>query len=111
LSANSAPDDWIDQALVAGDRSIAGWRARIRTMPAREALKRVPRMGLLQCGIPITPFRAIQAHIRASGLTQAGWVRRAVTETYLREGGEPLVAHEAHAIDRTQAIRDGRGPA
>lgn len=91
-------DDWIDDTLVAG-RSISDWRARAVGMPVRQALARVPRHGLLQCGIPIRPFRAIQAHIRHSGLTQAAWVRHAVVAAYRAQGGDPLVAHEALAVE------------
>ena len=94
-----------DAELLAEDRSTPGWRTRAVGMPIKRALARLPTMGLLQCGIPIAPFRQIQSHIRASGMTQAQWVRRAVIEAYLRQGGEAAVGHEALAVERSDPRR------
>lgn len=89
--------DWIDDVLVE-TRSIRGWRARAVGMPVEAALAKIPRRGLLQTWMPIEAYRALQAHIRARGMTQAAWFRRAVIATYRAEGGDAAVAHEMAQI-------------
>ena len=92
-------DAWIDTHLIQQEsRSIAGWRARAIGMPVKRALEYIPRRGLLQTWVPIEAFRDLQAHIRTTRLTQAAWLRRAVINTYLAEGGSPLVAHALNQI-------------
>jgi hypothetical protein len=82
----------IDEELLAADRtSKPGWARRAVGATHQEAMATAPRTGLLQTSMPIGVFRRLQAHITRTGLTQAAWTRRAILDTWLREGGPPDV--------------------
>lgn len=88
-------NDWIDEHLVQQEaRSMRGWRRRAVGVPVEEALGQIPRRGLLQTWMPIEAYRSLQAHIRARGMSQAAWFRRAVIAAYLAEGGERETARQ-----------------
>jgi hypothetical protein len=78
----------VEDELLAQDRtSTQGWARRAVGVEAHEAMATAPRNGLLQTSMPIEVFRALQAHIRRTGLTQAAWARRAVLDQWARQGG------------------------
>ena len=84
----------VEDELLAQDRtSTPGWQRRAVGVEHDQAMKHTPRNGLLQTSIPIDVFRALQAHITHSGLTQAAWTRGAVLDRWQQEGGPgPLIA-------------------
>jgi len=84
-----------DELILGVDGPKRGWRRRAVGTTREAALEQIPRVGVLQAQVPIAPLREIQAHIRDSELNQAVWVRRAIVERYLREGGDPDVAEAA----------------
>lgn len=78
----------VEDELLAQDRtSTQGWARRAVGVDHDEAMATAPRTGLLQTSMPITVFRALQAHIARSGLTQAAWARGAVLDRWQQEGG------------------------
>lgn len=105
---NSEPDDEpdVDGLILDGDEARPGWKRRAVGTTREAALAQIPRVGMLQCQVPIDPLRDIQRHIAARGENQARWLRRAVVEVYLRQGGDPEVAAAALAMRRDQRRRE-----
>lgn len=78
----------------AEDVSTEGWQARALGIPVNKALAQIPRAREMTCTVAIGPWREIDAHIKARGLRTGEWVRNAIINQYLNEGGDPDIAED-----------------
>lgn len=90
-----ADEQGAEQAVLDDDRSHWDWRRRAVGAPRHEALAQIPRLGTFMAQMPIGAFRLIQAQIIDSGLNQAQWIREAIVQRYLTDGGDVTVANMA----------------
>ena len=99
MSPNSPDDHHLEEQeeqILAADTSNDGWQARALGMPLGDALAHIPRAREMTCTIPIGPWRAINAHIHDEGVRLGEWVRQAIIDRYLKEGGDLDVARAAN---------------
>ena len=82
-------EDWLDEQLLADDRSARGWKRRAVGMSAHEAVLRVPRQGQLTAKIPIEQWRIVRAHCRVQGVSLGMFLRHAIAAKLISEGVDP----------------------
>lgn len=84
-----------DRRILDASPTEPGWEQRAVGKPMSEALVNLPVVGRFETQIPIVPFGRLQAHMRRMKVNQARYVREAIVDKYLREGGDPAVAQAA----------------
>lgn len=90
-----ADNEAATRLILESDTSKRGWTRRAVAMPRDQALDQIPKVGQLVTQIPIEPLRILQRHIQGHDVAQARWMRQAIVEKYLREGGDPEVGEAA----------------
>jgi hypothetical protein len=93
-------DEVVDRRILRHDTSQAGWQRRAVGVPHEEALAQLPKARQMTTSIRIDAWRAIRAHYQAQQLTAGEWVRRAIINQYIREGGDRKVARDADITRR-----------
>jgi len=95
-----------EQLLLDTDESRRGWRRRAVRMPKDQALAQIPRSVVMQTLAPIEAARLIKAHIALRRTNEARWMRQAIADRYLLEGGDPAVAQALMTVREDRRRRD-----
>lgn len=90
-------DEEAVRLILAADLSKPGWRRRAVNTDRDTALAQIPAddaVAVIQTRMPVAAYRILQRHIHGSLANQAAWMREAIVDRYLREGGNPHHAAE-----------------
>jgi hypothetical protein len=79
-------EEWLDEMLLVDDVSQRAWKRRAVGMSTSDAMSKVPKLGQLNCRIPIGEWRIVRAHCREQGVSLGMFMRNAIAAKLIAGG-------------------------